>query len=574
LWIWRIKGFLWQVERADALKAGSELPDIPDGERCLHLQARGGRGKSFVCSALIAKALSLGLVVQVSSFSGVSALLLPRGTTAHRTYGLPLQVATAAPSTLTTRSAQGQRLAHCAVHFIDEIESLHRLLFECASDVSTRCAMDVFDRDDAALKKSFAGAMVVVVGDRHQTTPVIKSRIMNDQIIMDSLVRSSDLYLAFKQCELTIAQRTLGNLEFDSWLGRVSVNTAPGPLPLLADQLPPTQRKIFIPQQCFSTDNMIGALEFLFGPVPLASPFPRLNPRHAVISALNRTVDEFNAAVLEQWVEGEVIELRAAHKQHSDSAGAPSQNFTTTEYMESCEEQGVPNALLHLKKGCVMVLVRNLLQSHGLTNGSRLILLSDAPEVGKTLNVLHVETVPTRPNEPPQRHFIPRIAFSMASAGGAQFTRYAFPIKLAYAITSHRSQGSTLDRVLYCVRTAPFSHGQAYVSISRGRSFQTLGFLHDKLDDGEKPTFVNYVLQQLLTPGPVSISVPRHLRGGAIGEEVSDADDDGIPLQPAPKSKRRRTLDVNSPGVFQKGAMSLHERRLDTYNMVVDAYEY
>lgn len=61
---------------------------------------------------------------------------------------------------------------------------------------------------------------------------------------------------------------------------------------------------------------------------------------------------------------------------------------------------------------------------------------------------------------------------ALASKVMGNFTQY--PIKLAWAVTIHKAQGQTFDRVIIDIGSGTFAHGQMYVALSRCTNFEGL----------------------------------------------------------------------------------------------------
>ena len=89
--------------------------------------------------------------------------------------------------------------------------------------------------------------MVALVGDKHQTLPITKG-ISNYDTTIHSMLRSRRTFAYSASSELTIPQRSKDDAAYDAWLGQLSVNRAPGPVEMVADEEPPTLRLVYIPE--------------------------------------------------------------------------------------------------------------------------------------------------------------------------------------------------------------------------------------------------------------------------------------------------------------------------------------
>ena len=122
------------------------------------------------------------------------------------------------------------------------------------------------------------------------------------------------------------------------------------------------------------------------------------------------------------------------------------------------------------------MLLRNLNQSIGLCNGTRLLVT----ETGQRL--LHCMML-TGTNIG-ETVFIPRTALNTTDVKWP-FTlqRRQFLVRVCYAMTINKSQGQTLSRVGLYLKKPVFTHGQLYVAISRAASRSGLRILIEN-DDG------------------------------------------------------------------------------------------
>lgn len=114
-------------------------------------------------------------------------------------------------------------------------------------------------------------------------------------------------------------------------------------------------------------------------------------------------------------------------------------------------------AKLKLRVGARVMLIVNLDLRRGLANGS-MGTVSGWTDQHVTVDFDHGETV-----------MLGRETWELKKADVVVASRIQFPLRLAWAITIHRSQGMTLDKVEAHL-TKCFSPGQSYVALSRART--------------------------------------------------------------------------------------------------------
>ncbi|XP_058754059.1 uncharacterized protein LOC131627232 [Vicia villosa] len=145
-------------------------------------------------------------------------------------------------------------------------------------------------------------------------------------------------------------------------------------------------------------------------------------------------------------------------------------DILTPEFLSSLQTSGLPNHHIKLKVGTPIMLMRNINQSEGLCNGTRLIITKLGTHV--------IEASIIAGKGSGNRVYIPRMDMSPSqSPWPFKLNRRQFPIIVSYAMTINKFQWQSLDNVGLHLPRDVFTHGQIYVALSRVTTKQGIKIL-------------------------------------------------------------------------------------------------
>jgi ATP-dependent exoDNAse (exonuclease V) alpha subunit len=369
-----------------------------------------GTGKSF-CVRVLRRFLEENKVfVGIAATTGVAALNVG-GSTIHSFSGIGL--ADEPASFLIKKVEQNKkakrRVKNCQLLIIDEVSMAGSLLLD---------KVDAVFRAMRNPAKPFGGVQVLFVGDFMQLLPVFRE--IDDDLAFNS---TSWKEANINTVQLTELVRQSADMEFGGILKQVRVAELKNFQPLL---------------------DRIGAK--LDGPT---------RPIH--IFCKNVDVDKFNLNQL-------------------NAIQSPARTFVAKDkgeerFIQFFDKNCQAPRELTLKIGAQVMLLTNLDTEGALVNGSLGIVtgftscnepIVDFEGVGSEIIGLHdweiKEQVVNENGE---------AAYKILA------TRSQFPLRLAYGITVHKSQGATFEKAVLDLNEV-FCEGQAYVALSRLRSLKGL----------------------------------------------------------------------------------------------------
>ena len=433
------------------------------------IDACAGSGKSWTINLILASVRAEGGIALATATSGIAALLLKGGSTAHSTFKIPINVTEDSTCSISKQSDLATLLKVSSLIVWDEVTMSHKHGIEAVD----RLLRDLMSYPGYKCDIPFGGKVVIFSGDFRQCLPII--HMGNEAASVGASIKGSYVWDCVKKLKLTQNMRVLieSNAENASrqqswadWLLSIGNGSLSNPINLDVQDI----------HHCDDIDHLINCV---YGDTEDYS-------KRAIVTGLRSDVEIINNKMLKRN-ESVVHDFMSIDTPQLEEDQQDATTLLPEEFLNTLTPQGLPPHKLSLKVGCPIMLLRNLNKSMGLANGTRLIVTA------LRLNTIKAQIV-TQGAFYMSEVIIPRIDLVTDNKQlPFQFRRRQFPVQLAYSMTIHKSQGQSFERMGIYIDTPLFTHGQLYVALSRVGKAGGI-FMHIVDKDQEKITFTDNVI--------------------------------------------------------------------------------
>ncbi|MFK7807789.1 MAG: helix-turn-helix domain-containing protein [Saprospiraceae bacterium] len=382
----------------------------------IFLTGKAGTGKTTFLRAVRKAGFKRMVVVAPTGVAAINA----GGMTIHSFFQLPF-----GPQ-LPGVNVQDNRWSKLRAKKINLIRSLDLLVIDEISMVRA----DLLDGIDRVLRqyrdkrKAFGGVQLLMIGDLHQLPPVVKPQ---EWELLRDYYKTPYFFGSLGIQEVGMVTIQLKHIyrqsddRFINLLNKVRTNQM--------------DTEVLTALNSRYSENLPGEDEDYITLTARNAPANKINIER--LQSLQQSVHVFNATV---------------------DGDFPEQSFPTVKELE-------------LKVGAQVMFVKNdLSPEKRFYNG----------KIGKVISI-NKETIKVQCKDDPSLIFVSRMEWTNVKYELNKTTKVVeekikgtfiqFPLKLAWAITIHKSQGLTFERVIIDAANA-FAHGQTYVALSRCKSFE------------------------------------------------------------------------------------------------------
>ena len=406
--------------RDDTVHSTSEfeaaLDFVRDGEGHLFVTGRAGTGKSTLLRLIRDEHREEAVVVAPTGLAAVNV----GGQTIHSFFGFPPRMIR--PDDIR-RSRNGRIMRRMRFLIIDEV-SMVRSDLMWAIDQSLRV-------NRGRTREPFGGARLILFGDLHQLPPV---------------VRGAE--------EAQYLEETYGGPFFFSVPG---LTEGPGTHLIELNRVFRQTDDTLVEVLNAIRDGNAGTqeLEILNGRV---RPIRKLSEgrEFVILTPTNEAANRINRAYLDA-LEGDEYGYEAGVVGEFNDKAQPT------------------DALLVLKEGAKVMMLRNDADGRWV-NGT----IAEVAELGDDriwVSINGREYEVEQVSWENRRYAFDQTQEKIVETVAGTFKQ--FPLRLAWALTIHKSQGLTLDRVYVDFGRGTFAHGQAYVALSRCRGLDGLAMARE-----------------------------------------------------------------------------------------------
>ncbi|TXG69924.1 hypothetical protein EZV62_004859 [Acer yangbiense] len=337
------------------------------------LYGYGGTGKTFIWKTLSAAFRSKGEIVLNVASSGIASLLLPGGRTAHSRLSIPIQINEDSTCNIKQGSPQAELLLKTKLIIWDEAPMVHRFCFEALD----RTLKDILKFSNPnSCEEPFGGKIIVLRGDFRQILPVVPYG--GRQEIVHATINSSHLWDYCKVLTLTKNMRlqtgssdqNLNDIrEFSEWLLKIGNREVGEDFD--------GEATIEVPDEMLIKDQENGLaklVEFVYPNFLENSTDPNFFQERAILSPTFIDVAMLNEYLMPFIPGDERIYLSSDTICKEDANFENEEDTFSPDILNTFTASGLPNHKLNFKVGVPVLLLRNIDQSNGLCNGTRLLI--------------------------------------------------------------------------------------------------------------------------------------------------------------------------------------------------------